>query len=586
MSLTRIAASWGADISSAGVKYPGDGGDWIGDSGAYRAANRWTLSGYSGALILGAWLEIEVLSIVGDVSLKTATVGPYNGDGLADPEADAGATAYTRSNVQADNYAAGITDLRTTGIKTIALGAQAVADIQAAIATGTFALAIQGDGEPWAAGVRSVLAEYTGTNKPTLILEYEPAAFAGTDYSDVAGTDRVASAGLGDAGSFVAIDEEQSIVVCNAAWSNDVSSTAFGSWTGHSIGPQTENLRTLITFDISGIAVGAPIGSVWPETTTPWVSGNAADSYYLGPYNGDGAANPQTDGAALAYTRADCSADNYLAGDTQYRTLGLHTWDLGAQAIADILAIRAAGGTLYTLALRQTLETGTQHYSTIEGWTMGAQAPKLRVYLDGGAGGGAVGPVWITQLSTDLSVIAGSAPPALEGAAYTALLQGLLPACPAWRREGNTVMGAVLEALAQEFARLDARAAQLFTETDPRLSYELLPDFERIAGLPDECTGALSTLEERRAALMARLARPGKATPQYFADVAGRLGYTVTIDEPALHTFRVHSDATAVREFTVNSPCTDPLRAWGDALLECIINRLKPAHTIVQFAYA
>src|SRR4030065_700879 len=148
---------------------------------------------------------------------------------------------------------------------------------------------------------------------------------------------------------------------------------------------------------------------------------------------------------------------------------------------------------------------------------MGAQAPKLRVYLDGGAGGGAVGPVWITQLSTALSVIAGSAPPALEGAAYTALLQGLLPACPAWRREGNTVMGAVLEALAQEVARLDARAAQLFTETDPRLSYELLPDFERIAGLPDECTGALSTLEERRAALMARLARPGQGPPRTHA---------------------------------------------------------------------
>ena len=172
-----------------------------------------------------------------------------------------------------------------------------------------------------------------------------------------------------------------SVIVCNATWSNDVLAAAFGDWTGHSIGPQAANYRALITFDISGIAVGAPISAVELETTTNWVSGNAADSYYLGPYNLNGAANPQTDGAALAYTRADCSTDNYLAGDTQYRTTGQKTFSLGAQAIADILAIRAAAGTIFTLALRQTLETGTQHYSTIEGWTMGAEAPKLRVML-------------------------------------------------------------------------------------------------------------------------------------------------------------------------------------------------------------
>ena len=171
------------------------------------------------------------------------------------------------------------------------------------------------------------------------------------------------------------------VIVCNATWSNDVAAAAFGDWTGHSIGPQTSNYRALITFDISGIAVGAPISAVELETTTNYVKGNAADTYYLGPYNGNGAANPQTDGAVLAYTRADCSADNYLAGDIQYRSTGQLTFSLGAQAIADILAIRAAAGTVYALALRQTLETGTSHYSTIQGWTMGAQAPKLRVSL-------------------------------------------------------------------------------------------------------------------------------------------------------------------------------------------------------------
>lgn len=381
MSLTRIAASWGAGIREDGVVDT----SLVGHGTTYtrRVVNKWPLSGYSGALILGAWLEVEVLSIAGDVSAKTTTVGPYNGDGLADPEIDAGATAYTRCNVQSDNYAPAITDLRTVGTKTIALGAQAVADIQAAIASGTFALAIQGDGEPWAASTYIDLDEYAGANPPTLILEYEPNAFGGADYADLTGADRIAAAGLGDAGSFVAVDEVN-YADCIATWSNDARSDGvFGDWTGHSIGPQSLNFRTVVTFDISNIAVGEQLESAWIITTTNWVYGNAADSYYLGPYNGDGAANPQTDGAALAYTRADCSADYYVSGDEQHRTINTHIIQLSAQAITDILAIRAAAGTLYTLALRQAVETGTQHYSTIEGWTMGAQAPKLRIYLGG-----------------------------------------------------------------------------------------------------------------------------------------------------------------------------------------------------------
>ena len=33
------------------------------------------------------------------------------------------------------------------------------------------------------------------------------------------------------------------------------------------------------------------------------------------------------------------------------------------------------------------------------------------------------------------------------------------------------------------------------------------------------------------------------------------------------------------------SAVSDPLRSWGNALLECLINRYKPAHTSVYFNY-
>lgn len=164
-----------------------------------------------------------------------------------------------------------------------------------------------------------------------------------------------------------------------ATYSNDITTTAFGTWSGHSIGPQDVNFRAVVTFNISTIPVGASITSLQFTTTSYWVSANGSDTYYIGPYNGDGSGVPATDGFATAYTRADCSADYYLSGDTSYRSTGTQTVSLGAQAITDLLAIRSGGGTTFTIAMRQATETGTYHYATFEGRTAGNDAPKLLV---------------------------------------------------------------------------------------------------------------------------------------------------------------------------------------------------------------
>jgi uncharacterized protein YmfQ (DUF2313 family) len=36
---------------------------------------------------------------------------------------------------------------------------------------------------------------------------------------------------------------------------------------------------------------------------------------------------------------------------------------------------------------------------------------------------------------------------------------------------------------------------------------------------------------------------------------------------------------------TVNGRVSDPLAAWGNTLLECVMRRLKPAHTTLLFSY-
>lgn len=160
----------------------------------------------------------------------------------------------------------------------------------------------------------------------------------------------------------------------------------------------------------------------------------------------------------------------------------------------------------------------------------------------------------------------------------------------------------LLLALADELARLDARAEVLLEEADPRTTYELLPDWERNVGLPDSCVPGAQTVEQRRAALIARLALGGNLSRQYLIGAAARLGYTITITEYLPHTvdsdvdaplygegwafaFRVNAPAVTVFYATVDSDVDAPLAWWGNDQLECTMRRHKAAGYTVLFAY-
>jgi|GEM_PF-2742733 len=77
---------------------------------------------------------------------------------------------------------------------------------------------------------------------------------------------------------------------------------------------------------------------------------------------------------------------------------------------------------------------------------------------------------------------------------YLALCQNLLPSGPAWPRESDAFVTRLLDAWAQELARIDARVDALIEEADPRTTSELLDDWEREYGLPDECLFRTTTL--------------------------------------------------------------------------------------------
>ena len=181
-----------------------------------------------------------------------------------------------------------------------------------------------------------------------------------------------------------------------------------------------------------------------------------------------------------------------------------------------------------------------------------------------------------------------SYPPIKIAADYVQALLWSIPRGLAWEPPTGSRTRAFWEGLAEEYARLESRLAELWLEGDPRTCDETLADWERVLGLPEDGTILPVTDDERRATCYAKLISQGGCNGVYFASVAAALGYSAVVVEDA-HPFRVG----------INS-CGDPLagESWGfawtltvtggagpDPILEARINRIKPSHTICLFEY-
>lgn len=186
---------------------------------------------------------------------------------------------------------------------------------------------------------------------------------------------------------------------------------------------------------------------------------------------------------------------------------------------------------------------------------------------------------------------------------YLNQLQALLPLGAAWPRDAESTLTKLLHAFADELARVDGRAAALIDEADPRTTSEMLADWERVAGLPDSCVAVEQSTAQRIAALVTKLTTIGGQSRAYYIALAATLGYAITITEFNEHSvdddvdallysaawqfaWQVNAPLNTIFELSVDDSVDDPLASWGNEALECVINRLKPAHTHVLFAYA
>ena len=175
---------------------------------------------------------------------------------------------------------------------------------------------------------------------------------------------------------------------------------------------------------------------------------------------------------------------------------------------------------------------------------------------------------------------------------YLRLLQSLLPRGRAWTRDAASRLSQFLLGVAEEFARLEARALELIIERDTRYSTDLLPEHEFDLGLPDECYTELGTIAQRRLRAHAKLIALGGAHKQYFIDLAAAFGYSMVIEEYPVGGLESIFHWTALVDYSSEiyllwftsggSTMGDPIsQIVGIEALECFLERYKPAHTRV-----
>jgi uncharacterized protein YmfQ (DUF2313 family) len=169
---------------------------------------------------------------------------------------------------------------------------------------------------------------------------------------------------------------------------------------------------------------------------------------------------------------------------------------------------------------------------------------------------------------------------------YVIPLLQLLPPGPIWRYEDGDEFYSLLQALSYALLRVESRGEDLVEEFDPRTTFELLADWERVLDLPGDNPSPASTLAERRAAVHAKLLGHGDPTVSFYEGVADGLGYGATVAH------KLYSP------FVPGSRAGDPLtnsewaHSWNllahsstnDDGLRWTIERTVPSHTKINYS--
>lgn len=170
--------------------------------------------------------------------------------------------------------------------------------------------------------------------------------------------------------------------------------------------------------------------------------------------------------------------------------------------------------------------------------------------------------------------------------AFADAARAMAPHGRAWNLRDGSVLMQVLTSLARAALDVEMHLRHFRVETTPDTAFELLAEWERSLGLPDDCRGPLTSADDRRAAVVARLVGlQGSSEPELLAYLAA-LGFAVSIR---------HYKVCRTEFWQIGEPLLDP--AWqftievlyfgaGDReLLRCALSHRLAAHVAVVFCF-
>lgn len=187
------------------------------------------------------------------------------------------------------------------------------------------------------------------------------------------------------------------------------------------------------------------------------------------------------------------------------------------------------------------------------------------------------------------------------------ILASLFPYGSMWPRDLDSNFMKFVEALAVDFAEVEALAYLLLQEANPNTAIYTLSEWEAALGLPDDCAKNATTIQERVIAIIDKLLNTGGQSIPYFKQLAIDYGYDVEIEEfrpfrcgissvsdglydlanKIRHQWRMTVDGDRLTRFKCGqSEVIDPLFKLTRAEdLECVMQKRKPAQTTLIFKY-
>ena len=188
--------------------------------------------------------------------------------------------------------------------------------------------------------------------------------------------------------------------------------------------------------------------------------------------------------------------------------------------------------------------------------------------------------------------------------AYRDQLHALLPAGRAWPEESGTTLDALVRALAADIAEVDLHDANLLDEVLPNSTLDLLPEWERVAGLPDSCSQLGSSIAVRRASLIEKLVTKPTLNASEYERIGRTFGVTITVYEHDQaragtssmldttggrwrHVWWIEIPTTAdIQRFNMLSTFDTPFSSVErNTELECRLQKAAPAHTELHIEY-